>query len=81
MSRYPLPPVIKNCLLTLNNICCEWSGPDTVYISYARTKPSDKERIELRFARPTGVWRLYACSENLFDGQWERMQAYLTANQ
>lgn len=27
---YPLPKVIRNCLLTLNNIRIEWNGPDTM---------------------------------------------------
>ncbi len=78
---YPLPKVIKNCLLTLNNIRIEWNGPDTVYISYAKTRPSDPVRVELRFARPTGIWLLYACNEHLSDAQWETMQQYLIQNQ
>lgn len=80
MSKSP-PRVIVNCLLTMNNVQYQWEESDTLMVSYPIDKPSDIKRVELRFAKPTGVWRLYACSENLHDGAWERMQEYLIDNQ
>ncbi len=79
MSKHEIERMIRRCLPTLNNVSHSWSGDYTIYMSYALGKPSSKDRVELRFAKPGNQtrWALYACSENFLNSHWELVQSKL----
>lgn len=73
-----LPTIIKNCLLTTNDLVVEWEDSNTVYVNYVS---NTQETVTLMFHNHNNRWEVYACSPNLPKEHWVLMQAYLRANQ
>lgn len=73
-----LPQVVQDCLQTTKPLTIDWEGDNTVYVEYAL---DIARSVTLVFGKPTGKWRLYACSENLPEGHWARMQHILMTSQ